>query len=436
MKLTNTLTGSKTDFEPVRPPQVGVYLCGPTVYDVPHMGHARSEIVYDVLRRTLTRRGYEVFFVRNITDVDDKIIKLANERDIHPARVAEQYTRAYDEAMSFLNVVPPDIAPRAGAHIPEMIEMIETLIDKGLAYEGENNVFFAVEKFEDYGKLARRPVDDMSNEARIDSAPGKHNDIDFSLWKKAKLNEPSWNSPWGRGRPGWHIECSAMVAKYFELPIDIHAGGSDLTFPHHENELAQSQGASGNQFARWWLHHGMVQLKGEKMSKSLKNYVFVTDVLADYSPDVVRLFVLGAHYRSQVSFSTIALDQAKAVWDRFMNFLRSGPAGELDESLLAEFESALDDDLNTPAALAALHALVSDGRPEARAALAAGLDRLGCRSDPAQTDLAPLVELLVEQREKARAAKDFATSDAIRDRLASAGIVLEDTTDGARWRHE
>jgi len=450
ISFTNTLGGGKQPFEPLDPPRVTIYVCGPTVYDVPHVGHARSACVFDVLRRHLMWRGYDVFFVRNITDVDDKIINRANELGVDSAVVAERYTRVYQDAMRRLNVLPPDVEPRASAHIPEMLELIAKLESDGYAYAGEGSVYYAVEKFDGYGKLSGRGLDELANRERVEAAAGKLHPLDFALWKGAKPGEPKWSSPWGPGRPGWHIECSAMSARYLGQPFDIHGGGADLIFPHHENEIAQSEAAHGVDFARVWLHNGHVKIRGEKMSKSLRNYVNIDEVLEDYSAEVMRLFFAGAQYRSQMDYGPDGLDEAKAVWERFRSFLRVAPVADVSDddvaASLEAFGAAMDDDLNTPGALAALHDLVRRGNSAlergeieiasgVRAAVAKGLELLGCRTDAdARTDLVgPLVELLLEQRQAARAAKDFARADEIRARLTEIGVVVEDSADGARW---
>jgi cysteinyl-tRNA synthetase len=450
IRFKNTLGGGEEDFEPLEPGKVRMYVCGPTVYDVPHVGHARAGVVFDVLRRHLMWRGYEVFFVRNITDVDDKLIAKANELSSSVAVVAERYARVYEDAMRDLRVLPPDLSPRASGHIPEMVELIGDLVESGFAYAGEGSVYYSVEKFDGYGKLSGRGLDDLANRERVEQAPGKHHPLDFALWKGAKPGEPSWPSPWGRGRPGWHIECSAMAERYLGQPFDIHGGGADLIFPHHENEIAQSEAARGVAFARYWLHNGHVNIRGEKMSKSLKNYVQVHTVLEDYPPEVLRLFFCAAHYRSQIDYGPDALDEAKAVWERFRAFVRVAPVGDVPDDTIAVwlegFGKAMDDDLNTPGALAALHELVRQGHSavergekdvaaEVRAAVVRGLDVLGCApGSDERTDLVgPLVELLLEQRAAAREAKDFARADEIRTRLAGMGVHVEDSPQGARW---
>ena len=450
IRFTNTLGGEKVDFEPFDPSRVTIYVCGPTVYDVPHVGHARPEIVFDTLRRHLIWRGYDVLFVRNITDVDDKIINRANELGVDPMLVAERYTRAYDDAMRALGILPPDVAPRATGHIIEMQELIGRLVDGGYAYPGEGSVYFAVEKFDGYGKLSGRGLDELANRERVEPAPGKHHPLDFALWKAAKPGEPAWPSPWGPGRPGWHIECSVMASRYLGQPFDIHAGGADLVFPHHENEIAQSQALDGTTFARYWLHNGHLKIRGEKMSKSLKNYIRIDEVLQDYPRQALRLFFCSAHYRSQMDYVPEALEEARTVWDRFRGYLRVVPEGEVPADVvgarLEAFGDAMDDDLNTPEALAALHELVRDGHSaaergetqvatEVRAALATALDVLGCTPAPGVgTDIVgPLVEMLLAEREHARANKDFEHADEIRRRLTDIGVRIEDSPSGPRW---
>ncbi len=445
IRFTNTLGGTKETFEPLQPPKVGIYVCGPTVYDETHMGHARPAIVFDILRRHLTWRGYEVTFVRNLTDVDDKIINKSNELGVDSAIVAERFGRRYEDAMRALNVLPPEVVPRASGHIPEMIELIARLIDDDYAYPGEGSVYYSVENFDGYGKLSGRGLDELANRERVEAAPGKRHPLDFALWKAAKPDEPFWSSPWGPGRPGWHIECSAMSARYLGQPFDIHGGGADLIFPHHENEIAQSEACGPKPFAKVWLHNGHVNIGGEKMSKSLRNFVLVDDAVAEYGANVIRMFFLGAHYRSQMDYGPDALDEAKAVWERFRSFLRVTPEKDVDQGriddLLKEFGDALDDDLNTPLAISSLHALVASGHrgdiegAEARAAVAYGLGVLGVEAEAdGQADIVgPLVELLLTQREDARKAKDFARADAIRDQLVAVGVQIEDSASGPRW---
>ena len=469
LAVYNTLTRRKEPFAPADPRRVGMYVCGPTVYDHPHLGHARAAVAFDVIRRALSFLGYRVTYVRNVTDVDDKIITRANEEERTPWEVAEEYTRSYDEQMSALGVQPPNIAPRATAHIFDMIRLIEQLVTKGVAYVVDNDVYYSVESFEGYGKLSNRSLEDMRAGERVEPDPRKRNPLDFALWKAAKPGEPSWPSPWGAGRPGWHIECSAMSMKYLGSTFDVHGGGQDLIFPHHENEIAQSEAATGEPFARVWLHNGFVTIDKEKMAKSLKNFVTVSDVLADYPAPAVRTLLAGAHYRSPIDFSPGALDDGRAAWERLASFGRNAAAalGEPAESpdpaaaepWRAKFTAAIEDDFNTPEALAVLFDLVSTANPlverveRGDAATAAELSSLADafeslaeviglspardwpeRGDRATHALGPLVEYLLQLREEARKAKDYARADAIRDQLAAAGVIVEDRPGGARWR--
>jgi cysteinyl-tRNA synthetase len=453
MRLYNTLTRTVEDFTTRDEGRVGIYLCGPTVQNVPHFGHARAALVPDVLRRWLTYRGYTVFFVRNITDVDDKIIDRAALEGQLPATIAETYTRVYDTQMARLNVLPPDVAPRATGHIIEMIGLIERLVEVGAAYEAGGDVFFSVRKFDGYGQLSGRNIDDLRSGARVEPTERKRDPLDFALWKAAKPGEPSWTSPWGRGRPGWHIECSAMAAKYLGVAFDIHAGGLDLIFPHHENEIAQSEAASGRRFARYWLHNGMVTLDEEKMSKSVGNVIGLTEALDRFGPNILRLFLLSAHYRSPVDFSEERLADMRAGFDRWTAFVRATQGLESTDDAAdlsgfrQRFEEAMDEDLGTAGAQAALFDLVAEGNR----ALERGDTATAAAARDIFTELAavlgfdltddqrgghligPLVEELLLLRQEARARKDFSTADQIRDRLGEIGIAVEDTAQGARW---
>jgi len=486
MRLYNTLTRRVEDFVPREHGRVGMYVCGPTVQGPPHFGHARGAIVIDVLRRHLQWSGYRVLHVRNITDVDDKIITRAEAEGRSAAEVAEEYARIWDHQIGALGVLPPHIAPRATGHILEMIDLIERLIKVDAAYEAGGDVLFRVRAFDDYGKLSGRRVDELRAGARVEADERKDDPLDFALWKAAKTQpdnssgsvpdqsggsvpdssgrsgrEPSWPSPWGPGRPGWHIECSAMAAKYLGEGFDLHAGGLDLVFPHHENEVAQWEAATGTTFARHWLHHGLLNLGAEKMSKSVGNIISLGEALERYGPGVLRHFYLSAHYRSPVEFSEERLAEAAAAFDRWAAFARataggrptggdadgSASAGEAQGAREA-FRHALDDDLNTPEAHAVLFDLVSAGNRHlqagrrAEAAALAGVfgelaDVLGYRFDVADTAgsglVGPLVEELLRLRAEARARRDFTAADGIRARLAELGIVVEDSPEGARW---
>jgi cysteinyl-tRNA synthetase len=452
MRLFNTLSGAVEEFVPRDEGRVTMYVCGPTVYSDPHFGHARAALVPDVLRRYLRWIGCAVFFVRNITDIDDKIIARAQAEGRHPAEVAETYTRAYDEQMARMGMLAPDIAPRATGHVTEMIELIQRLVAVGAAYESDGDVFFSVRAFDAYGKLSGQSVDDLRAGARIDPDERKRDAVDFALWKAAKPGEPSWPSPWGRGRPGWHIECSAMAGKYLGPAFDIHTGGLDLAFPHHENEIAQSEAATGRRFARYWVHNGLLNLAGEKMSKSLGNVLALDEALDRYGADTLRLFFLSAHYRSPVEFSEDRLREAVSGLDRWRAFLRvtagmPGAADARDDPARERFRAAMDDDLGTPQAQAVLFDLVTEGHAAlaagrvdeaaaARATLLELTDVLGYRLGEAAEHgalVGPLVEELLAQRAAARERKDFAAADALRARLAELGVKVEDSPHGARW---
>ena len=470
LQFHNTLTRRKEPFVPRDQGRVGIYLCGPTVYGEPHIGNLRNVVVFDVLRRHLTASGYQVLYVRNYTDVDDKIINVAGHDPLQAFVVAEHWTRVYDEITAALGVQPPDIAPRASGHIPEMLALIARLVDAGLAYQAGGDVYFAVGKWPEYGKLSGRDPAELLAGARVEVNPDKRDPLDFALWKGAKPGEPTWGSPWGPGRPGWHIECSAMASMYLGRGFDIHGGGEDLIFPHHENEIAQSEGATGEPFARYWLHNAFLELKGEKMAKSVGNVVSPRELLRRHRGVVLRYALLGAHYRSPLEFSEEVIADAAASYDRLATFATNaaralGPAGgELPAAGVGEgpsepagwrdrFQAALDDDLNVPAALAVLFDLVAEANPlivkleRGDATVLGGLrdrfatflglaGRLGFSPlddlpDPAA--FRPVLDLLLDLRERARAVRDFAAADAIRDRLASAGIRVEDRPGGPRW---
>jgi cysteinyl-tRNA synthetase len=472
LQVYNTFTRRKETFEPVRPGRVSIYVCGPTVYDLPHLGHARSAMAFDVIRRTFAALGYDVTYVMNITDVDDKIIQRGNEEGRSPFAVADEYTRAYQASMARLGIMPPDVAPRATGHIIEMVSLVERLIEAGAAYPVEGgDVYFSVRSFDGYGRLSNRSLDEMRAGERVEPDPRKRDPMDFALWKGAKPGEPAWPSPWGPGRPGWHLECSAMSMKYLGDTFDVHGGGQDLIFPHHENERAQSEASTHAPFARYWLHNGFVTINEEKMSKSLKNFVSLDDVLAEYPAPAVRTLLVAAHYRSPIDFTPDGLNEAVAMWQRLETFGRNArdalgdaPDGSedasIDEADRAAFVGALEDDFNTPGAFAVLFDLVTrgnvaverletDASPDARAAVRRhlatfqaltgilGLDPLSqwpSESSDAASVVAPLVEFLLELREKARANKDFATADEIRARLTEAGVTVEDRPGGPRWR--
>ena len=467
LHLTNTMTRRKELFVPRDEGKVGIYLCGVTAYSEPHIGNFRNVVVFDVLRRHLTASGYEVLYVRNYTDVDDKIIEASGHDPLRAFVLAEHWIRVYDGITERLGVLPPDIAPRATGHIPEMIALVEKLLAAGLAYQAGGDVWFSVGKFSEYGKLSGRNPEDLLAGARVEPSPHKRDPLDFALWKGAKPGEPAWDSPWGPGRPGWHLECSAMSSKYLGSGFDIHGGGEDLIFPHHENEIAQYEGATGEPFARYWLHNAYLVIKGEKMSKSLGNVTLPRELLKRYRGPVLRFALLSAHYRSPLEFSEDALADAAASYERLATFAtnaaRALPPGEAapaagdtqdtQDGWEARFTAALDDDLNVPAAFAVLFDLVATANPliaraergdaAAQVALRAHLatftrlaGRLGFQPllelpDPAA--FPAVLQLVLDLREQARARRDFATADMVRDRLAAAGIRVEDRAGGPRW---
>jgi cysteinyl-tRNA synthetase len=470
LKVYNSLTRQKQDFVPIEPGRVGIYVCGMTPYDYSHIGHARVMVVYDVIRRWLQASGLEVRYVRNITDIDDKIIKRAHENGETIGSLTERFIRYMDEDAAALGVGKPDFEPRATGHVPDMLRIIQELMERGLAYQASNgDVYYSVRRFPGYGKLSGKSLEDLRAGERVDVDPAKQDPLDFALWKAAKPDEPVWNSPWGKGRPGWHIECSAMSERFLGSHFDIHGGGQDLVFPHHENEIAQSEGAHGHAFVNYWLHNGFVRVDNEKMSKSLGNFFTVREVLARFDAEVVRFFILRAHYRSPVNYSDQHLEDARAGLTRLYTTLRDTPhaGAEIDwrNSFAARFKEAMDDDFNTAEACAALFDLASEIN-RTRASGDAGLLKalggiLGLLQRPPEDYLQGVVALgnvqitahvqsrvdgaisvlsreqvqaKIDQRDAARKAKNFAESDRIRDELLAAGIVLEDGPGGTTWR--
>ncbi|MEQ9563001.1 MAG: cysteine--tRNA ligase [Woeseiaceae bacterium] len=448
----DTLKGEKIAFEPLKPGQVTMYLCGPTVYNYAHIGNARPAVVFDLLARVL-RLHYKLTFARNITDVDDKINAASIETGQPIDVITGKFIQAYNEDMAALGVRPPDIEPRATHHIDDMIRMISTLIDNGHAYVAENHVLFDVSAYEDYGQLSKRNLREMIAGARVEVAPYKRAAHDFVLWKPSTPELPGWESPWGRGRPGWHIECSAMSKKHLGETIDIHAGGQDLVFPHHENELAQSTCAhNGAVFARYWLHNGFLSINDTKMSKSLGNVLLVHDLIKSIPGEVIRLALLSAHYRQPLDWNDETLESARRMLDRLYGAIRAieVPANMLaNASVPADVLAALEDDLNTPKAMAELFSLARElnrssdtlHKQKLAASIRAAGDLLGLlQNDPEEwfagegSMLAEEIDSLIHERNAARAARDFAKADQIRDRLASAGISIEDSAVGTRWR--
>ena len=460
LEIYNSLTNKKETFKPIVEGEVKLYVCGMTVYDFCHLGHARVLVAFDVVYRFLKARGYDVTYVRNITDIDDKIIARANENSEEFLALTERFTEAMHEDERALGVLPPTFEPKATDNIPEIIAMIQTLIEKGHAYQGESgDVYYDVSSFPEYGKLSGRKVEDLRAGARIAVDESKKDPLDFVLWKPAKPSEPFWESPWGNGRPGWHIECSAMSTKILGSHFDIHGGGHDLQFPHHENEIAQSEACTGEHFANFWMHNGFIRINDEKMSKSLNNFFTIRDVLKSYSPEAIRYFLLSSHYRSPLNYSTESLDGAMAGLDRLYNALRGLPEAEADRWTEYEdkFYAAMDDDFNTPEALASLfdlsrvvNKLNQTKGPEAAASLGALLKKLGgilgvlqlspdewLQKDSGGDGLdAESIEAKIQQRIQAKADKDWALADGIRDELKAAGITLEDNGPETIWRRD
>ena len=459
LALHNTLTREKESFEPLDPAHVRMYVCGPTVYDFAHIGNARPVVVFDVLYRLLTRLYPKVTYVRNITDVDDKIIQASHDTGEPIDAITKRFTEAFHADMAALGALPPDVEPRATAHIPQMLAMIETLIASGHAYAADGHVLFSVAAMADYGRLSRHSRDELIAGARVEVAPYKRDPADFVLWKPSTGDQPGWDSPWGFGRPGWHLECSAMSETHLGRTFDIHGGGRDLVFPHHENEIAQSRCAHGTDImAKYWVHNGYLTVEGEKMSKSLGNFYTVRQLLNDGWPgEAIRLSLLLAHYRQPLDFSLDSIEQAKQSLDRLYNALRGHSLAELDYSQIVghndEVVNALENDLNTPDALHFLHlganAVFKATDPDVKILLKKSLRKsasvLGLlSSDPedwfkgAGGDDAGLddgtIENLIERRVEARRQKDFAEADRIRDELAAEGIVLEDGPRGTTWR--
>ncbi len=483
IKVYNTLGRCKQELVPLRPGRIRMYVCGPTVYDSCHIGHARSVVVFDVIYRYLKARGYDVYYVRNFTDVDDKIINRANELGISCEALAGQYIDEFHVDMKAINMRPPDMEPLATGHISQIIEIVGLLIEKGYAYEAQGDVFFSVQKWPEYGKLSGRRLEDMEAGARVEVDHRKHSPFDFVLWKASKPGEPAWESPWGKGRPGWHIECSAMSAQYLGETFDIHGGGKDLIFPHHENEIAQSEAAFGKTSASYWIHNGFININQEKMSKSLGNFLMIKDIVKKWHPEALRLFIVSSHYRSPLDYTRQAMAEASASLDKIYGLLErvahvfdhwppeTEDSGDHEKSdsgtdLWQRFCDAMDDDFNTARAMGLLfEAVRSLNRqideqgagsaclsPGGRARIADMLrigDVLGLMEDsPARyfqmrkqavldsQEIDPeWIEEKIRQRKDARKAKDFALADQIRDELQALHITLEDRPEGTIWKH-
>ena len=479
LKIYNTLTGKKEIFTPLVDGKVSMYVCGVTVYDLCHLGHARGCVVFDIIRRYFEYKGYDVCYVRNFTDIDDKIINRANEGKCSPCDIANQYIKAYRDDFDKLGVRPADIEPLATEHIDEMIAMVKTLIEKGFAYESQGDVFFAIKRFKEYGKLSGRSIEQMQAGARIEIDPRKENPLDFVLWKRSKQDEPKWDSPWGPGRPGWHLECSVMSMKYLGKTLDIHGGGKDLIFPHHENEIAQSEATTGVPFVRYFMHNGFISINQEKMSKSLKNFFTIRGLLEKYSPEAIRFFLLSTHYRSPIEFSDEAIEQSqKAIEriyialenvERFHKTSQNTPSEEISTPWKKKlndfnnaFSEAMDDDFNTAEAIGHIFELIkqinlalmdksciaTQATPQEVADLLAAKNViintgsiLGLFNESNHRGLSSnkliddLLFMITDVRNECRASKQWSIADMIRDRLKSLNVQLEDRSDGSTtWR--
>ena len=474
IQIYNTLSGKKEIFKPVDPNHVRMYVCGPTVYDSSHIGHARSVVVFDVIARYLKEKGFDVIYVRNFTDVDDKIINRAKELGLTPQQISEKYINEFHQDMNALNVKRPTMEPKATEHIKEIIELVEILIKKGSAYQVDNDVYFSVESFKEYGKLSGRKLEDMKAGARIEIDTRKQNPFDFALWKSSKPEEPFWESPWGKGRPGWHIECSAMSMKYLGETFDIHGGGKDLIFPHHENEIAQSEAASGKPFVKYWIHNGFVNVNKEKMSKSLGNFLMIKDVNKKYHPDVTRLFLLSKHYRSPIDFTDKALDEASSSLDKIYSLLEriekrmkiENYAGEYKgkNDLWEKFSKAMDDDFNSARGIGILFETVRETNrlldnkeiagdiiekiKSAQKHIIKTGSVLGIITQSTESYFSAkkasiikkesvdpaFIDGMIQDRAEARKAKDWELADNIRKKLSKMNIVIKDTPDGTIWK--
>ena len=465
MKLYNTLSRKKEEFIPITEGEVKMYVCGPTVYNLFHIGNGRTFIVFDTIRRYLEYKGYKVRFVQNFTDIDDKMIKKANEENTTVKEIGDKYIKEYYIDADALNIERATCNPRATEYIDDIIDFIKQLVEKGYAYEVEGDVYFHTKKFADYGKLSGQNIDDLQAGARISVDERKRDTMDFAIWKAQKPGEPAWESPWGLGRPGWHIECSCMVKKLLGDTIDIHAGGMDLSFPHHENEVAQSEALTGKAFANYWLHSAYINIDNQKMSKSLNNFFTAREILKDYDAEVIRFFMMSAHYRIQINFSKDLLESAKASLDRLYNAINNleNLMDEVSNEKMNENEIKyiysldeyrqkyiykMDDDFNTADALTVLFELAKNVNTNitinsSKESIAKALEvlrelgkPLGILQKSTKLSLEEEVEGLIQDRQKARQNKDFALSDKIRDELKERGIVLEDTAQGVRWRLE
>jgi cysteinyl-tRNA synthetase len=460
LRIYSTLSRRKEDFQPIEPGKVRMYVCGPTVYDKAHVGHAMSALVFDIIRRYLEYRGYQVRHAMNYTDVDDKIINRANQIGMDPIKLAERYIDEFSKHLIDLNILPATVYPRATQEIPYIIKLVTQLGEEGFAYEVDGDVYFRVNLDKDYGKLSSRQLEDMQAGARVNIDERKENPMDFALWKSSKPGEPAWESPWGSGRPGWHIECSAMSMHHLGEQIDIHGGGNDLIFPHHENEIAQTESATGKPFARYWVHNGMMQLAGEKMSKSLGNLVTIEDFLANHEGDVLRMMVLNSSYHNPLTFGDEIIIQAERALERLRLALRPANDGSVEEGEVVDnlrkqvettrigFIECMDDDFNSAGALGYLFDLVRVINQARDAGLTAGIVTegqsllrelitvFGLRTERPETggQATPFIQLLIDLRNELRQQKLWALSDKVRARLAELGVLLEDNKDGTIWR--
>ena len=466
MKIYNTLTRKKEEFQPLEEGKVKMYVCGPTVYNLIHIGNARPMICFDTVRRYLEYKGYDVNYVSNFTDVDDKIIKKANEEGVSAEEISQRYIAECKKDMEGMNIKPATTHPLATQEIGGMIDMIQTLIDKGYAYNVNGTVYYRTRKFEGYGKLSKKNIDDLEaghRDIKVAGESEKEDPLDFVLWKPKKEGEPYWESPWSEGRPGWHIECSVMSKKYLADEIDIHAGGEDLIFPHHENEIAQSEAANGVPFAKYWMHNAFLNIDNKKMSKSLGNFFTVRDISKEYDLQVLRFFMLSAHYRSPINFSREIMESSKNALERIVTAVSNlthlaqeaavDVLSDAEEKLLAEipvyrkkFEDAMDDDLNTADAISAIFELVKFANTNANDAssgafvtalkkeIVALSDVLGLQVEKKEENLDAEIEKMIEERQAARKARDFKRADEIRDELLAQGIILEDTREGVKWK--
>ena len=468
IQIYNTYTGKKEEFRPIQSNQVRIYLCGLTVYDYFHIGNARPLLMFDVFRRYLKYRQYDVRYVVNITDIDDRLIKKAQTDNVSVAEIARKYTHAYFEDIKRLRVEEPDLSPRATDHIPDMIELVKTLISKGHAYELDGDVYYRVRSFPRYGQLSGKNIDDLQAGARVEVDERKEAPLDFALWKSAKPGEPSWDSPWGKGRPGWHIECSVMSMRHLGQTFDIHAGGVDLIFPHHENEIAQSEGATDVKFVNYWMHNGFLNIEGEKMSKSLGNFFTIREVLGKYEPEVIRIFFFLKHYRSPINFSEERIREAQQALERIIETLDSidrmlegkfetgGGHSEFVNGLKNEFIEAMDDDFNTASAMAKLFDLIKEANLIMAKEQLSFVDRsilseiratfheydsflsilpMG-KESTGGVDEGPLIDLLLEIRNELRDKHEWVLADQIRDRLNELNIEIKDSKEGTVWRRK